>query len=424
MVKVSVIIPVYNTEKYLPACLDSVLGQTLKELEVICIDDCSPDRCGEILDGYAAEDSRVKVIHLPENRRQGYGRNRGLEKACGKYLYFLDSDDMIEPYALEELYELSEKEELDAVFFDNRDLHESEEMKKVYNSPFLLRKGHYEDRVYDGPELLDAFIMQQEWTCYPQRIFWRHEMITREGICYPEGSEHEDEYFAFAGILAAKRARYVRKPYFILRVRPDSVMTSPPAPKNFHGYLCNYYHMNRFVALRNIDTVGSRANIAHMKERVNTLYTQLKDRDDLRSVFVSERDKTLFQCYLSWITENEYYRQGADPAVIEAARQAGGVYIYGAGIVGTRFCKMLEQEEEILIRGFLVSKASGNAKVVRNRPVLAVDACEIGKDDLVVVAVSKGLLPEIGAFLDERNIPWIYYRTLQEEEKRGAGSGQ
>ena len=73
MKKVSVIIPVYNVEKYLPDCLDSVLGQTMRELECICIDDASPDRCGEILDEYAARDERVRVLHLPENHMQGYG---------------------------------------------------------------------------------------------------------------------------------------------------------------------------------------------------------------------------------------------------------------------------------------------------------------------------------------------------------------
>ena len=92
---VSVIIPVYNTEKYLPECLNSVLSQTLRDIEVICIDDASPDNCGKILDEYAQRDSRVKVIHLPENHRQGYGRNRGIERSSGEYLYFLDSDDMI-----------------------------------------------------------------------------------------------------------------------------------------------------------------------------------------------------------------------------------------------------------------------------------------------------------------------------------------
>ena len=201
MCKVSVIIPVYKVEPYLPACLDSVLNQTLRDLEVICIDDCSPDRCGEILDEYAARDGRVRVIHLLENHRQGFGRNRGMDKAVGEYLYFLDSDDMIEPETLGELTLLADREALDAVFFDSRNVYESEDLKKVYVPPLSLRKGKYRDEVYAGKDLLDAFIRQNEWTCYPQRIFWRREFLLREGIRYLEGCEHEDEFFAFAGIL-------------------------------------------------------------------------------------------------------------------------------------------------------------------------------------------------------------------------------
>ncbi|MBQ4308524.1 MAG: glycosyltransferase family 2 protein, partial [Lachnospiraceae bacterium] len=96
-------IPVYGVEPWLAECLDSVLAQTLTEIEVLCVDDASPDRCGEILDEYAAADPRVRVFHLPENRRQGYGRNLGMDHARGTYIYLLDSDDRIRPEALERL---------------------------------------------------------------------------------------------------------------------------------------------------------------------------------------------------------------------------------------------------------------------------------------------------------------------------------
>ncbi|MBQ6568467.1 MAG: glycosyltransferase family 2 protein, partial [Treponema sp.] len=234
-------IPVYNCAPYLNQCLDSVLGQTLKDLEVIAVDDCSSDGCGKILDGYAAKDSRVHVIHLPENHRQGYARNRGIERATGEYLYFLDSDDMIVPEALSELCELADRDGLDAVFFDSFDKYESEDLKEIYKPPFTLRRGSYRNEIYSGPDLLDDFCRFEEWTCYPQRIIWRRKFIADEKIMYPEGSEHEDEFFAYAGILAAGRVRYMPRQYFILRVRPNSVMTSGYAPKNFHGYLMNYY---------------------------------------------------------------------------------------------------------------------------------------------------------------------------------------
>ena len=393
MCKVSVIIPVYKVEPYLPACLDSVLNQTLRDLEVICIDDCSPDRCGEILDEYAARDGRVRVIHLLENHRQGFGRNRGMDKAVGEYLYFLDSDDMIEPETLGELTLLADREALDAVFFDSRNVYESEDLKKVYVPPLSLRKGKYRDEVYAGKDLLDAFIRQNEWTCYPQRIFWRRELLLREGIRYLEGCEHEDEFFAFAGILSACRVRYVRKPYFILRVRAHSVMTSEPAPRNFHGYLMNYYCMNDFIMERSIDTYGAQINIARMLERVMTLYLKLKDAFDLGAFFQKEPDKTVYKCFLSYYrmeySENGYHAM--DPDVMEEIRKYRIAYIYGAGLTGQRVCKKLEHNG-VLIGGFLTKDSEESAPILMGRSVQSLDDADIPDDAVLVVAVKMMFL--------------------------------
>ena len=177
MIKVSIVIPVYKVEKYLPACLDSVLNQTLQDIEVICIDDASPDRCPKILDGYAARDPRVRVLHLPENHQQGYGRNRGTEMARGKYIYFLDSDDMIVPEAMEELYNFAERDQLDSIYFDSQVIFESKELENKNETYFGGRRGKYEDKVYSGRELFELFIEQRDWNCYVQRTFWKKEFL-------------------------------------------------------------------------------------------------------------------------------------------------------------------------------------------------------------------------------------------------------
>ncbi len=411
MSKVSVIIPVYKTEAYLPECLDSVLSQTLGDLEVICIDDCSPDRSGEILDGYARRDGRVQVIHLPENRRQGYGRNRGLERATGEYVYFLDSDDMIEPQALEELTELADRDGLDAVFFDSRNIFESEEVKRIYNPMLTLRKGTYRNEVYIGADLLDDFILQNEWTCYPQRILWRREFIVEEGIRYPENCEHEDEFFAYAGILAAKRARYVPKQYFILRTRADSVMTSGYAPKNFHGYLMNYFYMNRFISERNIDTKGAHLNISRMFERMLTLYAVLKDHCDIGEVFVKEPDRTIYECFLSYLRAEDEM-MAIDPEVMDVIRQYRIVYIYGAKLTGQRFCAKLQRQKDVLIGGFLVKDMEDIPEIVMGRSVRCIDDVEIPEDAIVVAAIKVMFWEETKEMLEKRGIRCIFLRKL------------
>lgn len=102
-IKVSVTVPVYNTEKFLPQCLDSLLGQTLKELEIILVDDGSTDQSGAICDDYAKRDSRIKVFHK-SNGGSASARQLGLENSHGIYYIICDSDDWIEPTMYEEMF--------------------------------------------------------------------------------------------------------------------------------------------------------------------------------------------------------------------------------------------------------------------------------------------------------------------------------
>lgn len=115
MVKVSVIIPVYNTEKYLRKCLDSVCHQTLKDIEIICVNDCSPDNSLEILHEYAANDARIKIIDFAENKGAAAARNAGIDAANGEYLGFVDSDDFIDLDFYEKLYNKAVETGADAV---------------------------------------------------------------------------------------------------------------------------------------------------------------------------------------------------------------------------------------------------------------------------------------------------------------------
>ena len=114
MAKVSVINPVFNVEPYLKQCMDSVVGQTLKDIEIICVDDGSTDGSLDILKEYATEDSRIQIIEQ-KNAGAGAARNNGMRHATGKYLSFLDSDDFFEPRMLEKAYDLAEKDQADFV---------------------------------------------------------------------------------------------------------------------------------------------------------------------------------------------------------------------------------------------------------------------------------------------------------------------
>lgn len=119
-IKVSVVVPMYNVETYIRECVDSILNQTLEDIEVILVDDGSPDHCGEIAEEYARKDSRVKVIHQ-ENAGLGPARNTGISRAIGEYIGFVDSDDWVRPEMFEKLYAVAKENNSDIVIGGHRE---------------------------------------------------------------------------------------------------------------------------------------------------------------------------------------------------------------------------------------------------------------------------------------------------------------
>ena len=122
-VLVTVVIPIYNVEQYLDRCIDSVVNQTYKNLEIILVDDGSPDNCPAMCDAWAQKDSRIKVVHK-ENGGLGYARNSGMEVATGKYIFFFDSDDSIELTLVEKCVNAAKEHNSELVIFGRNNVYD------------------------------------------------------------------------------------------------------------------------------------------------------------------------------------------------------------------------------------------------------------------------------------------------------------
>lgn len=150
-IKVSIIVPVYNVEKYLPRCLESLVNQTLKEIEIIIIDDESPDNCPELCDKYAKQDCRIKVIHK-KNGGLGLARNSGIDYARGQFVAFVDSDDFVEKNMYEDLYNETKVNNLDTCFC---------RYSKYYNTGKIEPIVECNKRViWRGRKEIDSFLME------------------------------------------------------------------------------------------------------------------------------------------------------------------------------------------------------------------------------------------------------------------------
>lgn len=136
--KISLIVPVFNVEKYVSKCLDSLVAQTLKDIEIICVDDCSTDNSLQIIEKYAAKDARIKIFKHEVNKCVGQARNTGLEHAVGEYIWFVDSDDCVDTKACQILYKTAKEYEVDMVSFQALCFIEDETGNEVYSPSYLI----------------------------------------------------------------------------------------------------------------------------------------------------------------------------------------------------------------------------------------------------------------------------------------------
>ena len=219
MAKISIIVPIYNEEKYLEKCLESICAQTLEDIEIICVDDGSKDKSAEVMDTLAGNDKRVKVIHKPNS---GYGNsmNRGLAVATGEYIGIVESDDSIIPDMYESLYVLTENGTVDVVkgnFWDCYD-EKNGKITKVENT-----------ERHEMPEVKKAFTIHE----YPQ-ILWGHpsiwsgiyrrQFLIDNDIHFKEekGGGWVDNPFFFDTLCCAKKIKWTKKPYYCYRKTNDA----------------------------------------------------------------------------------------------------------------------------------------------------------------------------------------------------------
>lgn len=231
--KVSVIIPVYNTEAYLEEALDSICNQTLTELEIILVNDGSTDNSQAIIEEYARKDGRISCQCQP-NQGQGVARNNGLQAANGTYIYFMDSDDILETDALRQCYEACEKNQLDFVTFDAKSFPEDSHLAGKFN---YCRKGRVdEQKIWDGMELMKHELEHEVFFVTPWLCFARHSFLKEHFTGFPSNAVHEDNIFIVQIMLSARRAGYLPQAFFRRRIRPDSTMTTRFSMRDIEGY--------------------------------------------------------------------------------------------------------------------------------------------------------------------------------------------
>ena len=325
MPKVSVILPIYNVEKYLRKCLDSVINQTLKDIEIICVNDRSTDECENIILEYAKKDGRIKIINNEKNCGIGFSRNIGISESSGEYISFIDSDDYIEKDYIEILYNTAIKNEADIVFTNNINIVRDKIIKPYYHNRInIWKKKFKKNEIWrEGISDFNVDTPQKENTPeYPlvstvNKIF-KKDFIKKNNLEFQNYIIAEDTEFFYKYLLYSPKKFYNNdaKYYYVQRksslvhsIEKDNrtVSDALSAFKNIYTIYkekkiellkdANYYNFNSFLFIFNNYNADNK----------NEFYKKCHDLMKELNVEI-DKDKHPFEAYSCQIMKtNEDY---------------------------------------------------------------------------------------------------------------------
>lgn len=236
MIKISVILPIYNVAPYLDATFQSVINQSLEDIEIIAVNDGSTDDSESIIQKYKQQDPRIISLYQ-ENQGQSVARNTALQHATGQYIYMMDSDDLLaNPDALQICYDYAEKNKADFIFFDGESFSDGEALRYSWNT----KRTHLveENKQYDGEFLLNLMLDTQKHNCVVWLLLINHEYLNRIGLRFYPGIIHEDELFTTILTLKSDSIYCLKQQSFIKhRIRSASTMGLRYTKRNMDCYL-------------------------------------------------------------------------------------------------------------------------------------------------------------------------------------------
>lgn len=243
MIKVSVILPIYNVAPYLDEAFQSIIRQTLSDIEIIAVNDGSTDNSQEIIERYAAQDCRIVTIRQ-ENQGLSGARNTALQHATGEFVYMMDSDDVLSnPDSLRISYEYAKKNDADFIFFDAiRFADEDNRHISDINRTHLVE----ENKKYDGEYLLNLMLDKGTHNSAVWLLLINRNYMNRLGIFFYPGIIHEDELFTTIITLSSNSIYALKETFVNHRIRSSSIMGHSYSKHNINCYLTVADELLRF----------------------------------------------------------------------------------------------------------------------------------------------------------------------------------
>ncbi|MCI8466444.1 MAG: glycosyltransferase [Lachnospiraceae bacterium] len=389
--KISVIIPVYNVEMYLEECLNSILKQDFEDYEIICVNDASTDSSENILLNYREKYEKIKIITHEKNKGLSAARNTGVLNAIGKYILFIDSDDLIVENTFTELYDRAEQTASDIVYFNMVNFYEEEtSLKRIYQKTqtYIEYAG-----VYSGKELFCLFMDSHNMNVQAVRKFIRKKFLEEKEIKFYEGILHEDVLFSFLCAMNAKKVMNINKEYYIRRLRKESITHT----KNNKKIQSLFVIMIQILTYWNTHSFSEKENqaIEYYFQEIYKLYQRYNwqfEQEKIELEVGGEVEKAVYSILYGkhknrWVRLNENQ--------LSKISKAEHVIVFGAGAASMDIVNILK-ERNIKIDVIAVSDIEENPKLFCGINVDAIDnIIKNIKNGVVIIGATEKYQQEI-----------------------------
>ncbi len=417
---VSVIIPVYNVEPWLKECLDSVVNQSLQNIEIICVDDGSTDNSQAILLEYAAQDKRMAVA-AQNNSGLSTSRNNGASLARGTYLYFIDSDDYIDPQALDLLYQRSEKDSLDVLYFNRlgfADLpkfnKEAIRLNKIHQNDFAYLN---ESTVYQGSEIYISMVQHEEFRSPVWFQFFNREFYLKNNFSFYEGILHEDELFTFQSMLNASRAGYLPQALYYRRYRSDSIMSEHASFSNVYGYFIVYLEMLRFLFSQNYSGLLAETipqDIKRILIDARRYYVKLSPEEQQSALALPPAQRHIFEACIADLSEAQTELNEANSALSKTKAYLNREINENAQLHKANDSLVTIDSNHDAIDLTIIIPVY-NALPYFRTCIESITGQNLGPYSLEVILIDDGSTDGTGEYCDKTANQWDYVRTIHIE---------
>ena len=414
--KVSIIIPIYNMEEYLVECLESVICQSSKDFEVICVNDGSTDNSIDICYQYANKYNYIKV-YTKENGGLSSARNYGIKRAKSNYLMFLDADDMLySEDCVEFIINHIEESSLDMLLYDGESFLENKKdiMRDFYTRAYIRSKSYgFFDKGY---KLFKEMVQNGEYYVSACLYCIKKEFLQKNNLTFVDGQIYEDNLFTFKAILQANTVEHCKKTVIKRRVHSGSIMQSLPCVDSYYSFINIYESMETFVT--------SYLYITHVEDEIITILNSVrcqaistyKKLSDLELSKIEEMPLTFRNKINIMFTPKSFELSGFSfPFYL--FKEHSRIIIYGAGVIGNIFYSQGMADPYIDIVGIADTNAKkftdSNINILSPKQIIGMnyDYILIAVENRDIAASIKDNLIDMG--VTKEKIVWDgnYYKT-------------